>query len=108
MYDSATRRKARKLGVVLPTTAPDCTPKEWSSDGHTTLFEGPCKLDFVQSTGTWRVSLRRSGRKGGYRKVQSDLSLEQAVELAKFLRRPENRRAYRGQAPKVLSETVES
>ena len=103
-YDAATRRKARKLGVVLPTGKPDCTPLEWSSDGHNTLFEGPCKLDFVESTASWRVSLRRSGRKGGYRRVQSGLSLEQAVNLARFLKRPENRRAYRGQAPKVLAE----
>ena len=50
--------------------------------------------------GGWTVKLRRSGRKAGYRKIQSGLSLEQAVELARFLRKPENRRAYRGLAPK--------
>jgi len=98
-YSPEVRQQARKLGIKLPKGAVDTTPEEWSSDGYETLFEGPCKLDFVQ--GTWTVSLRRSGRKGGYRRVQHGLSLEQAVELARFLRKPENRRAYRGYAPKA-------
>lgn len=99
MYDDSTKRLARRLGVKLPTGDVDTSEALWSSDGHNTLFEGPCKLDFAESTGTWRVSLRRSGRKGGYRKVQGGLSLAQATELALFLRNPENRRAYRGLRP---------
>ena len=97
-YSPEVRKQARKLGIKLPTGAVDCTPSEWSSDGHDTLFEGPCMLTFGQ--GGWTVKVRRSGRKGGYRVAQRDLTLDQAVELARFLRKPENRRAYRGLAPK--------
>lgn len=103
-YSPEVRKQARKLGIKLPTGAVDTTPLEWSSDGYETLFEGPCKLDFVQ--GGWMVSLRRSGRKGGYRRVARDLSLEQAVELAHFLAKPANRRAYRGLAPKERKVAV--
>lgn len=97
-YEAKLRRKAKRLGITLPEGEYVYTPSEWSSDGHETLFEGPCKLDFVQ--GGWMVSLRRSGKKGGYRRVARDLSLKEAVELARFLRKPQNRRAYRGLAPK--------
>lgn len=97
-YSAELKRQARKLGVVLPSGEVDCTPLEWSSDGHDVLFEGPCMLDYVQ--GSWTVSLRRSGRKGGYRRVARGLGFNEAVELARFLRKPENRRAYRGHAPK--------
>jgi hypothetical protein len=97
-YSPKVKRQAKRLGIRLPEGEVDCTPSEWSSDGYETLFEGPCKLDYVQ--GGWTVKLRRSGRKAGYRTVQRDLSLEQAVELARFLAKPANRRAYRGLAPK--------
>ena len=103
-YSPEVSRQAKRLGIRLPKGEVDCTPSEWSSDGHDTLFEGPCMLTFGQ--GGWTVKLRRSGRKAGYRKVQSGLSLEQAVELARFLRKPQNRRAYRGLAPKEPKVTT--
>jgi hypothetical protein len=100
-YSPKVKAQARRLGVKLPTEAPDCTPKEWSSDGFDTLFEGPCMLTFGQ--GGWTVSLRRSSKRGGYRKVASGLRFNDAVELARFLRNPVNRRAYRGLRPKGLA-----
>ena len=103
-YSPEVSRQAKRLGIRLPKGEVDCTPSEWSSDGHDTLFEGPCMLTFGQ--GGWTVKLRRSGRKAGYRKVQSGLSLEQAVELARFLRKPQNRRAFRGLAPKERQEAM--
>ena len=56
--------------------------------------------------GTWSVALRRSGKKGGYRRVATDLSLSEATELALFLRNKENRRAYRGMAKPPVATNV--
>lgn len=94
-------KQAKRLGITLPQGDEVTVDEGWTSDGQDSLFEGPCKLDRRSFDGRWTVSLRRSGKKGGYRKAATCASLFEAVELAKFLRNRENRRAFRGFAPKV-------
>ena len=105
-YSPKVSRQAKRLGIVLPDD--DYVIEEgWSSDGADTLFEGPCKLD-RRNDGGWAVSLRRSGKKGGYRRVAEVVDLDAALEMAHFLSKAQNRRAFRGLAPKERKAEVKA
>lgn len=98
-YAPATRRQAKRLGIQLPTEDYVFEDEGWTSEGQDSLFEGMCKLD-RRNDGRWTVSLPRRGKTRGYRQAATLPSLEEAVELARFLRNRKNRQAFRGTAPK--------
>jgi hypothetical protein len=100
-YSAKLKRKAGRLGITLPMDGSyEVTEGGWNSGGEDVVFEYNSLLRRL-SDGSWTVSLRRSGRKGGYRKVAEVATFDQALALAGFLRKPQNRRAFRGLAPKV-------
>lgn len=99
-YSPKVKRQAARLGITLPAEdAEFSTEGAWSSVGADTLFEGPCMLS-RRNDGRWAVSLRRSGKRGGYKLVTEVVDLEAAMQLATFLGTRKGRQAYRGTAPK--------